>query len=122
MTVTTANNQAVRSFLGDSSPLNEDSWTHYLPASMHELRAEVLEDDTKGTFIFHLGRAGAFRREGLNYIGADPERAFVALFRAANLLLVKLPTHPDYELILDDTQRKALLSVRFFAVLLLGRL
>ena len=122
MTMTMANNQAVRSFLGDSSPLSEESWTQYLPASMHELRAEVLEDDTRGTFIFYLGRAGAFRREGLNYIGADPERAFVALFRAANLLLVKLPTHPDYELVLDDRQRETLFFVRFFVVLLLGRL
>jgi hypothetical protein len=113
----------METFLGDSSSLNDDaSWTHYLPASMHELRAEVLEDVAGGTFIFHLGRAGAFRREGLNYMGVDPERAFVALFRAANLLLIKLPTHPDYELVLDARQRETLFSVRLFVVLLLGRL
>lgn len=109
----------MRTFLGNSSPINDASWTHYLPASMHELRAEVLEGgwDARGTFIFYLGRAGALRREGLDYMGADPERAFVALFRAANLLLVKLPTHPDYKLVLDHRQRETLFSVRLFVIL-----
>jgi hypothetical protein len=109
----------MRTFLGNSSPINDASWTHYLPASMHELRAEVLEGgwDAQGTFIFYLGRAGAFRREGLDYMGDDPERAFVALFRAANLLLVKLPTHPDYKLVLDHRQRETLFSVRLFVIL-----
>ena len=86
---------------------------------MHELRAEVLEDDWNtswGTFIFYLGRAGSFRREALDYMGSNPERAFVALFRAANLQLVKPPTHPDYELVLDDRQRETLFSVRLFVV------
>ena len=82
---------------------------------MHELRAEVLEDDWNtswGTFIFYLGRAGSFWREALDYMGT-----FVALFRAANLQLVKLPTHPDYELVLDDRQRETMFSVRLFVVL-----
>ena len=118
--MTTANNK-MRTFLGNSSPINDASWTDYLPASMHELRAEVLEGgwDARGTFIFYLGRAGAFRREGLDCMGVEPERAFVALFRAANLLLVKLPTHPDYKLVLDGDhrQRETLFSVRLFAIL-----
>jgi len=117
MVMTTTNNR-MGSFLGESRPLNNASWTLYLPASMPKLEAEVLEDgwDTRGTFDFHLERAVSFRREGLDYMGTNPKRAFVALFRAANLLLVKLPTHPYYELVLDVRRRETLFSVRLFVV------
>jgi len=56
----TAANKKMGTFLRNPSPINDASWTHYLPASMHELRAEVLEGDwdARGTFISTLeGRA-----------------------------------------------------------------
>ena len=116
-------NSRLDSFLGDSSLLNGADWTHYLPASMQELSAEVLEGgwDAKESFLFHLERAAALQKEGIAYMDNDPERAFVALFRAANLLLVKLTTHRDYESALNHEEREALFSVRLFVLLTPGR-
>jgi len=119
---TTVNSYA-NSFLGGLTPQNDADWTFYLPASMQELSAEVLEGgwDAKETFDFHLRRAVTFRKEGIDCMDTDPERAFVALFRAANLLLVKLETHRDYESTLNYEQRETLLSVRLFVLLSPGR-
>ncbi|KIM44257.1 hypothetical protein M413DRAFT_25689 [Hebeloma cylindrosporum] len=86
------------------------------PASLFELRKKILDYswDASKPLSFLLQLAGALRREGKVYAVSNPERAFVALGHAANIILVKLPTHRDYATILTDTQRDNLHSVCFF--------
>jgi hypothetical protein len=56
-------------------------------------------------------RAELSRKEGKDYSDLDPERAFIAFARAGYLLLVKLPMHPHYKLLLSEEQRREMLQV-----------
>jgi hypothetical protein len=56
-------------------------------------------------------RAEQSRKEGKDYSDFDPERALVALARAGSLLLVKLPMHPHYKLLLSEEERREMLKV-----------
>jgi hypothetical protein len=81
------------------------------PASIPEL-AEMamldLWDDTKD-FKQCLRMADNYRKEGKDCVRkGDLEDAFVALVRAATLMLEKLPMHRDYNSMLDANQQQNL--------------
>lgn len=80
------------------------------PASLFELRKQILEYswDHSKSLKHSLKMAQDFRKEGRDHTIINPERAFIAMARAANLILVKLPTHNDYATVLTEAQRKNL--------------
>lgn len=86
------------------------------PVSLFELRKQILEYswDRSKQSKHSLKSAQDFLKEGKDYTIINPERAFVALAHAANLILVKLPTHNDYAVILTETQRENLRAVGFY--------
>ena len=83
------------------------------PSALSELRQRISHDlcDKHEPFKSCLERAEQSRKEGKDYSNLDPERAFVAFARAGYLLLVKLPKHPHYKLLLSDEQRRETLHV-----------
>jgi len=83
------------------------------PSTLSELRQQVSYGlcDKREPFKSCLERAEQSRKEGQDYSNLDPERAFVAFARAGYLLLVKLPMHPHYKLLLSDEQRRETLHV-----------
>jgi hypothetical protein len=85
------------------------------PSTLSELRKRIAYRlcDNSQHFKCCLNRAEKSRKEGKEYLNIDPERAFVAFARAGYLLLVKLPTHPHYRLLLSDEQRRNMLNVRY---------
>jgi len=86
------------------------------PSTLSELRKRIAYRlcDNSQHFKCCLNRAEKSRKEGKEYLNIDPERAFVAFARAGYLLLVKLPMHPHYRLLLSDEQRRNMLHVRYF--------
>jgi len=58
-----------------------------------------------------IERAEQSEKEGRDYSTLDPERAFVGYTRAGYLVLVKLPAHPHYKLLLSESQRRDMLRV-----------
>ena len=90
------------------------------PASIAEL-AEMamldLWDDTKD-FKHYLRMAEKYRKEGKDCARkGDLEGAFVALARAATLVLEKLPMHRDYNGMLNANQRQNLSLVRISTII-----
>jgi hypothetical protein len=85
------------------------------PSTLSELRRRIAYRlcDNSQHFKCCLNRAEKSRKEGKEYLNIDPERAFVAFARAGYLLLVKLPMHPHYRLLLSDEQRRNMLHVRY---------
>lgn len=78
------------------------------PASIAELaeRAKVDVWDDSREFKHHLRAAEKYRREGKECAKkGDLETAFVQLARAATLVLEKLPSHRDYNTVLNVNQR-----------------
>jgi len=85
------------------------------PASIAEL-AEMW-DDTKD-FKHYLGMAEKIWTEGRDWARkGNFEGAFVALARAATLVLEKLPMHRDYDGILNAKQRQNLSLVRISIII-----
>ena len=86
------------------------------PSTLSELRRRIAYRlcDNSQHFKCCLNRAEKSRKEGKEYLNIDPERAFVAFARAGYLLLVKLPMHPHYRLLLSNEQRRNMLDVRYF--------
>ena len=99
-------------FIGEKTP----SMANKRPATMSELRKCIMHGlyDNSQPFRFTLKRAEQSRREGKQYSDTDLERAFVAFARAGYLVLVKLPMHPHYKLLLSDEQRRNMLHVGYF--------
>ena len=91
------------------------------PSTLSELRQQVSHDlcDKREPFKSCLERAELSRKEGQDHSNLDPERAFVAFARAGYLLLVKLPMHPHYKLLLSDEQRRETLHVSLINPVLL---
>jgi len=86
------------------------------PSTLSELRRRIayrLCDNSQHSKCC-LNRAEKSRKKGKEYLNIDPERAFVAFAGAGYLLLVKLPMHPHYRLLLSDEQRRNMLHVRYF--------
>lgn len=87
------------------------------PASIAELaeRAKVDMWDESREFKHHLRAAERYRREGKECAKkGDLETAFVQLARAATLVLEKLPSHRDYNTVLNANQRHNLALVSAF--------
>jgi len=82
------------------------------PSTLSELRKCIASGlcDSE-SFKYSLKLAEQSRREGKQYSDTDLERAFVAFARAGYLLLVKLPMHPYYKLLLSDEERRNMLQV-----------
>ncbi|KAI8989095.1 hypothetical protein BD414DRAFT_415188 [Trametes punicea] len=84
---------------------------YYRPATIAELAAQAQEnlwDPTKG--LKHWLRAAEkARRTGDQLVQAqDYEGAFVEYAKAATIVLEKLPTHREYEVLLNPDQRSNL--------------
>ena len=93
---------------------------HRRPASIAEL-AEMamldLWDDTRD-FWHYLRMAEKYWKEGKDSARkGDLEGAFVALARAATLVLEKLPMHRDYNGMLNANKRRALSLVRISTII-----
>ena len=86
------------------------------PSTMSELRKCIAYGlcDNSQPFKSSLKRAEQSKREGKKYSDTDLERAFVAFARAGYLVLVTLPIHPHYKLLLSDEQRRNMLHVGRF--------
>ena len=102
--------------IGEKAP----SKAHKRPSTLTELRKCIAYDlcDNSEPLNSCLNQAGQSRKEGKQYSDIDLERAFVALARAGYLVLVKLPAHPHYKLLLSDEQRRNMLHVSCFNPLL----
>ena len=84
------------------------------PSSFPELRKRIINDlcDKWEPFKACLERAEHLIEEGeAQYSNFNSEHAFVAFARAGYLLLVKLPTHPHYMLLLNEGQQREVLHV-----------
>jgi len=102
---------------GTQEPIGEKtpSMANKRPSTLSELRKYIAHGlcDSE-SFEYSLKLAEQSRREGKQYFDTDLERAFVAFARAGYLLLVKLPVHPYYKLLLSDDERRYMLQVRCF--------
>lgn len=78
------------------------------PATIAELADKAREDiwDPNKHLKHWLRTAELSRKYGKSYAEAgDYERSFVQLARAATIILEKMPTHRDYQTLLNATQR-----------------
>ncbi|EAU83758.2 hypothetical protein CC1G_07493 [Coprinopsis cinerea okayama7 len=81
------------------------------PASIAELADKALEHgwDDGRDLKHYLRMAEKYRKEGKDFAKqGDLESAFVLLAKAATLVLEKLPTHRDYQTLLNPAQRNNL--------------
>ena len=84
------------------------------PATITALVERALEDiwDERKELKHFLWVAERSRKDGKEFVKqGDLENAFVSFARAATLVVEKLPTHRDYEKLLDESQRQNLLLV-----------
>ncbi|KIK04424.1 hypothetical protein K443DRAFT_93027 [Laccaria amethystina LaAM-08-1] len=84
------------------------------PASIAEFADRARDDgwDEAKEFKHHLRTAEKYRKEGKECAKrGDLEGAFVELARAATLVLERLPSHRDYNTLLNANQRHNLALV-----------
>ena len=82
--------------------------TQSRPATIAELAEKAREDiwDPNKHLKHWLRTAELSRKHGKQYAEAgDFERSFVQLARAATIILEKMPTHQDYQTLLNASQR-----------------
>jgi len=85
------------------------------PATIPELAERALDNlwDDKANLKHYLRIAEKYRRDGKELAKqGDIESAFVLLAKAATLVLEKLPTHRDYQVLLTAEQQNNLALVR----------
>lgn len=95
---------------------------YYRPATIAELAAQAqvdLWDPSKGLKHWLRTAEKARRNAELLVQNSNYEEAFVEYARAATIVLEKLPTHPEYQILLNADQRHNLgmVSIHTFRIL-----
>lgn len=103
----------------DPSPQDQ-----YRPRSIAELATEANEGlwDPSKPLKHWLRTAEKARKSGNSYVEAgDYELAFIEYARAATLVLEKLPTHREYQILLTSAQRANLGLVSIISLVVCER-
>lgn len=111
------NPTSVPSNLTQVAPPPTEPQTAPRPYSIAELadRAKQSLGDGPRQFKTWLRIAENARRDAKSFLGqGDLESAFIEYARAATIVLEKIPTHPDYRVLLSTTQRHNMGLVSYF--------